>query len=107
MTKGYGRVSLRNILPYPGIEEVLHLHVLETEISPYQQLSYTMALNTTSRPLKVTIVWMDPDNSYLSTKMLLNNLDLKVLSPSGEIFYGNDLAGDEVNNVSPLSPCAQ
>ena len=98
--QGFGRVSLRNILPYPGIEEILHLHVVESEIYPYQELIYTMAVNSTSRPFKVTIVWMDPDNAYLSTRMLLNNLDLKVLSPNGEMFYGNNFAGDEVNNVS-------
>jgi hypothetical protein len=98
--KGFGRVSLRNILPYPGIEELLHLHVMESEIYPYQELIYTMATNTTARPLKVTLVWMDPVNSYLSTKMLLNNLDLKVLCPNGEILYGNSIPGDEVNNVS-------
>jgi hypothetical protein len=36
----------------------------------------------------------------MSNKMLLNNLDLKVITPSGAILHGNNVAGDEVNNVS-------
>jgi hypothetical protein len=43
---------------------------------------------------------MDPDNTVMSHKMLLNNLDLKVITPSGDILHGNNIAGDEVNNVS-------
>lgn len=43
---------------------------------------------------------MDPDNSILSEKLLLNNIDLRVVSPTGTVYYGNNLAGDEINNVS-------
>lgn len=44
---------------------------------------------------------MDPENSVLSTKMLLNNLDLQVTRVSdGQVFYGNGIQGDEYNNVS-------
>jgi hypothetical protein len=53
---------------------------------------------------------MDPNNAIMTNRMLLNNLDLKVITPSGQILYGNNVAGDEVNNVSlspapPLSFC--
>jgi hypothetical protein len=94
---------LRNVLPFPGIESVLSLHVVETSLTSQQECTHTIVVTDTSRPLKITIVWMDPDNSLISEKMLLNNLDLRVLSPAGEILYGNNIAGDEVNNVRKLS----
>lgn len=91
---------LRNILPFPGIESVLSLHVIETSLVAYQERVHTVKVIDTSLPLKVTIVWMDPDNSIISEKMLLNNLNLRIQTPSGETLYGNNRAGDEVNNVS-------
>jgi serine protease AprX len=108
--EGFGRVSLPNVLPYPGIETVLQLQVVETAIYPYQEISHIVEVHDISRPLKATIVWMDPNNAIMTNRMLLNNLDLKVITPSGQILYGNNVAGDEVNNVSlspapPLSFC--
>jgi hypothetical protein len=57
-------------------------------------------VNNISKPFKATIVWMDPPNAGMSSKMLLNNLDLKVITPSGDVLHGNNVPGDEVNNVS-------
>jgi hypothetical protein len=92
-------------LPYPGIEEILHLQVMESVLFPYQEMVHTVTISSSSRPLKATLVWMDPDNSYLSTRMLLNNLDLRVVTPQGGVLYGNNIAGDEVNNVSAVLAC--
>lgn len=50
--------------------------------------------------MKATIVWMDPTNAVMTNRMLLNNLDLRVITPTGLILYGNNIPGDEVNNVS-------
>jgi hypothetical protein len=99
-------VSLRNLLPFPGIEEILHLLVIEAALYPYQEMIHTFTITSTSRPFKATLVWMDPDNSYLSTRMLLNNLDLRIVTPQGEVLYGNNIAGDEVNNVSHVTVCS-
>jgi hypothetical protein len=38
--------------------------------------------------------------------MLLNNLDLRIVTPQGEVLYGNNIAGDEVNNVSHVTVCS-
>lgn len=42
---------------------------------------------------------MDPDNSIISEKLLLNNIDLRVVDPTKKVYYGNNVAGDEINNV--------
>ena len=74
---------------------------METEIFAYQQISHLVQVNDVSRPMKATIVWMDPTNAVMTNRMLLNNLDLRVITPTGLILYGNNIPGDEVNNVSP------
>lgn len=45
---------------------------------------------------------MDPANTMMSTKMLINNLDLIVEDPNGNIYYGNGIAGDDINNVEQV-----
>jgi hypothetical protein len=99
LTQGFGRVSLPNVLPYPGIETILQLQVIETTIYPYQEIIHIVEVHDVSRPFKATLAWMDPNNAIMTNRMLLNNLDLKVITPSGQVLYGNNAAGDEVNNV--------
>jgi Subtilase family len=59
-------------------------------------------------PLRITLVWSDSPAAPDSAKTLVNNLDLRVTSPSGAVFRGNVLSGgwsvtggstDTVNNV--------
>lgn len=45
---------------------------------------------------------MDPANTIISDKILLNDIDLQVISPSSTIYYGNNRIGDEVNNVEQV-----
>ena len=43
-------------------------------------------------PLKITLTWIDPaaSGSTGSSRALINNLDLKVTSPTGTEYYGNN-----------------
>jgi hypothetical protein len=107
MYQGFGRVSLKNILPYSGIEENLKIVVTEHSISAGNRITYTVTVSDSSLPLKATLVWMDPLNSVISTKMLLNDLDLQIRWVAASQFfyqYGNGIQRDEYNNVSPCPP---
>ncbi len=79
--------------------------MVETSISAYQEITHLVQVTDTSRPFKATIVWMDPGNSIISEKLLLNNLDLRVQLPDNSLKYGNNVAGDETNNVSESESC--
>jgi hypothetical protein len=105
--QGFGRVSLKNILPYPGIEDQLQIILDESLISSGYRMTYTVQVTSPATlPLKVTLVWMDPLNSAITTKMLLNNLDLQIREVStSKTFYGNGVQGDEYNNVSDMNGC--
>lgn len=49
--------------------------------------------------LKVSLVWTDPPASPIALKTLVNDLDLKIISPTQEIYYGNNfLNGYSVPN---------
>lgn len=96
-------MSLQNVLPYPGIEEVLKIHVIEASIGSLQEFTTEVQIGDSSRPFKVTLVYMDPANTIMSTKMLINNLDLIVEDPTGtQVYYGNGIAGDDINNVEQV-----
>lgn len=64
--QGFGLVFLQNVLPYVGIETVLDLFVEEVTLSSWQTLRYEVVVADVTRPLKVTVVWMDPVNSVVS-----------------------------------------
>eukprot|EP00604_Paraphysomonas_vestita_P002812 CAMPEP_0174818882 /NCGR_PEP_ID=MMETSP1107-20130205/1813_1 /TAXON_ID=36770 /ORGANISM="Paraphysomonas vestita, Strain GFlagA" /LENGTH=431 /DNA_ID=CAMNT_0016031437 /DNA_START=818 /DNA_END=2110 /DNA_ORIENTATION=+ len=102
MYQGFGRVSLQNILPYPGIEDILKIHVVEATIGSLNEFSAKVQIGDSTRPFKASLVYMDPQNSVMSTKMVINNLDLIVEDPFGNTYYGNNLAGDDINNVEQV-----
>jgi hypothetical protein len=45
---------------------------------------------------------MDPANTIVSDKLLLSDIDLRIISPSSTVSYGNNRPGDEVNNVEQV-----
>jgi len=102
MYQGFGRVSLQNVLPYPGVEDVMEIYVVEACLSAEQSYTHTLQIGGSTRPFKATLVYMDPANTIISTKMLLHNLDLTVEDADGNVYYGNGIAGDDVNNVEQV-----
>lgn len=96
MYQGFGRIALPNVLPYPDIEELLDLYVEELEIASQQEVTYSVVVQDDTKPLKVTLVWMDPVNHIITSHLLLHDIDLQVISSSGAVFHGNNQPGDEV-----------
>ena len=43
-----------------------------------KKVTYIFEVVSSSRPLKATLVWMDPPNSVSANKQLLHDLDLTV-----------------------------
>lgn len=109
--QGYGRVNLLNILPVTNYEQSdLQLFLEENRLSPLSERRYYVNFNSvsTSLPLKVTLSWIDPPNHEFVAQVNLNDLDLVVTDPAGNVFYGNTnnqidqpvlgAQRDEVNN---------
>jgi hypothetical protein len=103
--QGFGKLLLSNILPYDSITPSdMDLYIYEGEMSSLSYLSYSVTIpaSYSFNKLKLTIVWMDPPNSVISAKMLLNDLDLRVIDPNGQVYYGNGVNGDDINNVEQV-----
>jgi hypothetical protein len=97
--QGWGQVKLTNLLPIPADLD-FDLYVADNEeLTSYTKRVYTVTVSDLSLPLRVTICWSDPANVVWSTKNLLNDLDLRVTTPSGAVYFGNGIQGDEYNPV--------
>ncbi|MEM4729774.1 MAG: S8 family serine peptidase [Thermoplasmata archaeon] len=107
--QGWGRVNVtRSIVPYGG-RSILTFD----QTSPLNQggTSSKMLRVYNERELKVTLVWTDRPGTPYASKALVNDLDLVVTDPDGNVYYGNNFAGghsvpggspDERNNVEGL-----
>lgn len=95
---GWGRVDLKETLD-PGMKfenEAVALATGEQKKYRYQVAG--------GQPLRVTLVWTDYPASPSAAKTLVNDLDLEVITPDGQVLQGNrDLLGlqgpDRTNNV--------
>lgn len=101
--QGWGQVRLVDVLPLPEHGWDFDLYIADQEvISSLRRRIYRVAVLDEAVALKVTIAWNDIPNVYWSAKNLLNDLDLRVVSPSGIVFYGNDVRGDELNPLEKV-----
>jgi hypothetical protein len=92
-------VQLSNVLPLPGQYD-FDLYVADYEtLTSLTERVYLVDVTDSAYPLRVTIVWTDPVNVMWAAKNLLNDLDLLVTSPLGNVTYGNNISSDEFNPV--------
>merc|ERR1712159_488694 len=109
--QGYGRVQLDKVL-MPNTSSTIYIgQVTVTADSPSLQ---TFGLDVSgSADLKVTVVWTDPPGPVHAAVPLINDVDLTLTSPSGQVHMGNGLtwgtgsevhiARDSVNNVEQVT----
>ena len=109
--EGWGQINISNSLfpEYSGMELEL-LYDDSRELKPGHSFVYTIQSDGESR-FDVTLVWNDLEGSAVanqSSPKLMNDLDLKITSPSGLVYYGNNFAdgnsitgivSDSLNNV--------
>ena len=109
--EGWGQINISNSLfPEDSGIQLEQLYDDSRELKPGHSFVYTIQSNDNSR-FDITLVWNDPEGSAVanqSSPKLLNDLDLKITSPSGIVYYGNNFVngnsvtggvGDSLNNV--------
>ncbi|WP_304943083.1 Ig-like domain-containing protein [Vallitalea guaymasensis] len=102
--QGWGRVNLADSLKNKEYEYSDQAYSLATGAT--QNFTYT--IESTSTPLTISLVWSDYPGSTAASKALVNDLDIKVTSPSGTVYYGNDFTQpynsdyDRLNNVENI-----
>lgn len=83
---GFGVPNLENI--FPGGTAFTRF-VDRKDISPNKRVVYSVYANKTDRNLSFVLSYFEPSTGQYSTRPLLCNLDLVVISPSGRHYYGN------------------
>lgn len=95
--EGWGRILLKKTLPLSDSQSKLFIEDLKKEEGLFEgeEKTYKIKISSSSTPLSITLVWTDPPAFPSSTQILINNLDLTLISPSGKIFKGNFIENGE------------
>jgi hypothetical protein len=110
--QGFGFPVLDEALYFTGDRARLRVSDVATPNGLAEGESVTLQVNVLSgTPLKVVLVWTDPPGVVRSvadsTAELVNDLDLRVMTPSGAATWGNDVLHpgqpDRLNNVEGVS----
>lgn len=107
--QGFGFPVLDDALYFAG--DLSRLRVVDATTGLAQGQSTSMRLSASAKaPLKVVLVWTDPPGIPRAaddpTPELVNDLDLRVIDPSGATHYGNEALHpnqpDRLNNVEAV-----
>ncbi len=88
MCEGWGLVNIEESL-FPGNNQK-HIWFSDNNLVSKTGDVVTFSLKfLKNKPIKITLAWTDP-----APEVLQNNLDLKVVSPSGKVYFGNTFTKD-------------
>lgn len=114
-TQGFGRVQLDNVAFFSTpSRDARRTRVWDkwnaTGLATGQIEDFPLQV-AAGQPLKITLVWTDPEGSSIASTKLVNNLDLQVIDPVGTTYRGNVFSGgqsvtggffDLINNVEEV-----
>ncbi len=102
--QGWGRIMLDDALFFPGDAKRLFVDDAADAFSAPADpaRSYSLEVLDGNEPLRVVVSWTDYPSNPAAATHLVNDLDLEVESPSGQIYLGNVFsAGESVPGGSP------
>ncbi|MCM3141182.1 S8 family serine peptidase [Brevibacillus sp. MER 51] len=95
--QGFGRANLANAIETNYKDE-------KDGIRTREKVTYKVKVSDDSKPLAITLAWTDYPAAIVAKRALVNDLNLKVTTPSGEKLNGNDFFeapyNDEVDNLN-------
>ncbi|MEO0126116.1 MAG: S8 family serine peptidase [candidate division WOR-3 bacterium] len=93
---GWGRIDLDSVLYFTGESKKLLLHDSASGgLDTGDSVVYQWQVNSSSVPLRVTLCWTDSAGNTSAARAIVNNLDLRVRSPSGTYYWGNVYSGGQ------------
>lgn len=94
--EGWGRVLLDNALYFPADARKLFARDIRNSSGLTTGATFEQGINVVAGvPLEITLVWTDPPAAPNANPAYINNLDLEVVGPGGELFYGNNFASGQ------------
>ena len=91
--QGWGRVNLNNSLYFEGDNKRMWVVDNRLGISTGETATYFVNIIDNTQPLKFVLCWTDYPGSPSASIQLVNDLDLKVTDPNGNVYLGNVFAG--------------
>lgn len=90
--QGWGRITLDNSLYFKG--DTLRTVVVDNKegITTGENWSLEVEVDDNTISLKFVLAWTDYPADYSVSPQLVNNLDLKVTTPNGNTYLGNNFA---------------
>ncbi|MFO7652090.1 MAG: S8 family serine peptidase [bacterium] len=92
---GWGRVDLDSSLYFAGdssklwvLDDTFGFNTLDSAIWP-------LSVSSSSRPLRATLCWSDYPGTMRAARILVNDLDLTLVSPTGTEYKGNVYSGGQ------------
>lgn len=84
--QGWGAINLQTMYDY---RNKMYWEDETTVLSNLQSNSIGLTVNPGEPFFKATLVWRDTPGTVSSSQHLINDMDLKVTSPTGTVYWGN------------------
>lgn len=93
--QGWGRINLTNSLYFYGDDRRLAVVDNTDGLATGETKEYSISVSDVNEPLEVTIVWTDYPGAESASPAIVNDLDLIVTSPNGDVYKGNVYTGKD------------
>lgn len=89
--EGWGRIAVADSLPLGDEPKRLIVRDVRNNVGLVTGglIEYPIEVLDGDEPLKITLAWTDPPASPGAMTALVNDLDLEVLAPNGDVYLGN------------------
>ncbi|MCS7131387.1 MAG: S8 family serine peptidase, partial [Hadesarchaea archaeon] len=87
--QGWGRINLNNSLYFKGDAKRMWVVDDARGVATGQTRVYQIQVSDNTQPLKFTLAWTDYPGSPAASVQLVNDLNLKVTDPDGNVYLGN------------------
>lgn len=91
--QGWGRIQLDNCLYFKGDSKRLGVVDNNIGLDTGEQIEYKIEVTDATEPFEVTLVWTDYPAMPYAEPALVNDLDLQVIDPDGNVYLGNVFSG--------------
>lgn len=102
--QGFGILDIGNAVL--TLADRSNKYIDNARVTQGETQTYRFVMNQPGQAFKTTLAWTDPPSAASSDSALVNNLDLVVEDPDGNIYYGNDFRHngnpDRINNVEQI-----
>jgi hypothetical protein len=87
--QGWGRVNLSNSLYFKGDSKRMWVVDNTLGVATCQTATYQIQVSDNTQPLEFTLAWTDYPGSPAASVQLVNDLNLRVTAPNGNVYLGN------------------